>query len=201
MSYTQLGTPFKMLLRACRTFWYQTVLCSDRGTLFIRQKLKNQFSKKSLQWSCSNQKTNTEYFHYIYRWTYHKNITALIQRTVEIYYYPLRPLKWAKTQKLAPTAHFKGYDPTFWAKRHTITSRMIPKVKKIYPKKPPCSSRSIPLKSNIFRNCMESFPIVPMTPWTLWMTPSSRITNTSRTKPLNWTENWEQFWVELLMIA
>ena len=147
MSYTQLGTPFKMLLRACRTFWYQTVLCSDRGTLFIRQKLKNQFSKKSLQWSCSNQKTNTEYFHYIYRWTYHKNITALIQRTVEIYYYPLRPLKWAKTQKLAPTAHFKGYDPTFWAKRHTITSRMIPKVKKFYPKKPPCSSRSIPLKA------------------------------------------------------
>ena len=146
MSYTQLGTPFKMLLRACRTFWYQTVLRSDRGTLFIRQKLKNQFSKKSLQWSCSNQKTNTEYFHYIYRWTYHKNITALIQRTVEIYYYPLRPLKWAKTQKLAPTAYFKGYDPTFWAKRHTITSRMISKVKKFYPKKPPCSTRSIPLK-------------------------------------------------------
>ena len=134
-----------MLLRAFRTFWYQTVLCSDRGTLFIWEKLKNRFSKKSLQWSCSNQKTNTEYFHYIYRWTYHKNITALIQRTVEIYYYPLRPLKWAKTQKLAPTAHFKGYDPTFWAKRHTITSRMIPKVKKFYPKKPPCSSRSIPL--------------------------------------------------------
>ena len=48
---------------------------------------------------------------------------------------------------------------------------------------------------------MESFPIVLMTPWTLWMTLSSRIMNTSRTKPLNWTENWEQFWVELLMIA
>ena len=137
-----------MLLRAFRTFWYQIVLCSDTGTLFFWEKLKNRFSKKSLQWSCSNQKTNIEYFHYIYRWTYHKNITALIQRTVEIYYYPLRPLKWAKTQKLAPTAHFKGYDPTFWAKRHTITSRMIPKVKKIYPKKPPCSSRSIPLKKN-----------------------------------------------------
>ena len=135
-----------MLLRAFRTFWYQIVLCSDRGTLFIWEKLKNRFSKKSLQWSCSNQKTNTEYFHYIYRWTYHKNIIALIQRTVEIYYYPLRPLKWAKTQKLAPTAHFKGYDPTFWAKRHTITSRMISMVKKFYPKKPPCSSRSIPLK-------------------------------------------------------
>ena len=151
MSYTQHGTPFKMLLRAFRTFWYQTVLCSDRGTLFIWEKLKNRFSKKSLQWSCSNQKTNIEYFHYIYRWTYHKNIIALIQRTVEIYYYPLRPLKWAKTQKLAPTAYFKGYDPTFWAKRHTITSRMIPKVKKFYPKKPPCSSRSIPLKDYIVK--------------------------------------------------
>ena len=135
-----------MLLRAFRTFWYQTVLCSDTGTLFIWEKLKIGFSKKSLQWSCSNQKTNIEYFHYIYRWTYHKNIIALIQRTVEIYYYPLRPLKWAKTQKLAPTAYFKGYDPTFWAKRHTITSRMISMVKKFYPKKPPCSSRSIPLK-------------------------------------------------------
>ena len=149
-----------MLLRAFRTFWYQIVLCSDTGTLFFWEKLKNRFSKKSLQWSCSNQKTNIEYFHYIYRWTYHKNIIALIQRTVEIYYYPLRPLKWAKTQKLAPTAYFKGYDPTFWAKRRTITSRMISKVKKFYPKKPPCSTRSIPLKAiqgfASFETCLKS---------------------------------------------
>ena len=114
---------------------------------YFFEKLKNRFSKKSLQWSCSNQKTNIEYFHYIYRWTYHKNMIALIQRTVEIYYYLLRPLKWAKTQKLTPTAHFKGYDQNFWAKRHTITSRMISMVKKFYPKKPPCSTRSIPLKN------------------------------------------------------
>ena len=114
-------------------------------------KLKNRFSKNPLQWSCSNQQTNTKSFHYMYRRTYHENLIALVQKTVEVYYYPLRPLKWAKTQKLAPTGHFKGYDPTFWTKRHTITSWMIPEVKSgkiFFTQKPPCSTRSIPL--NIF---------------------------------------------------
>ena len=95
-------------------------------SLFLK-KLKNRFSKIPLKWNCSNQQINTKSFHYIYRWTYHENLIALVQKTVEVYYYPLRPLKWAKTQKLAPTGHFKGYDPTFWAKRHTMTLDMIPK--------------------------------------------------------------------------
>ena len=120
-------------------------------SLFLK-KLKNRFSKIPLKWNCSNQQINTKSFHYIYRWTYHENLIALVQKTIEVYYYPLRPLKWAKTQKLAPTGHFKGYDPTFWAKRHTMTLDMIPKgwiQDQIPTQKAPCLTHGMPLKNII----------------------------------------------------